>query len=363
MEKEKISSLQLFMLMTGFLFGSTLIINPITSAKNDGWLAIIIGGIGGTLLLRMYATISALNPSKNFAEILKSHLGKVLGNVLALLYVWYFTHLASLVLRNFGSFMTTTAYLYTPLEVIIVIFAIIIVYAVNSGIEVVSRVSEILVPVIPVIAVLISIGIVTVHDFTAFLPLLENGIQPVIKAAYAFLTFPFGETIAFLMIFPHLNRRENLRRVSALSALSATGLFLFIFFRDITALGSHFIYQATYVPHITSVLIPGINLEPLFDINLLIGGGIKIPICLYAASTMLADIIGAGDYRKLTTALLTFCVVLSIWIYENIFEMFNWAENVWPYYSIPFQFAIPLILLLLSLKNKNKANTTESAEQ
>ncbi|MCM8900733.1 endospore germination permease [Caldicoprobacter algeriensis] len=363
MEKARISSLQLFMLMTGFLFGSTLIINPIINAKNDGWLAIIIGGIGGTLLLWVYATIALLNPSKNFVEILRSRLGKVLGNLLALLYVWYFTHLASLVFRNFGSFITTTTYLYTPLEVIITIFAIVIVYAVNSGIEVVGRVSELLVPVIPVIAVLISISLVTIHDFTAFLPVLENGIQPVIKAAYAFLTFPFGETISFLMIFPHLNKRKNLRRVSALSALSVTGLFLFIFFRDITALGSHFIYQATFVPHITSVLIPGINLEPLLDVNLLIGGGIKIAICLYAASTMLANIIGADDYRKFTTSLLTFCVVLSIWIYENIFEMFNWAEKVWPYYSIPFQIFIPLILLVLSLIKKNKTTLTDSAEQ
>lgn len=362
MEKARISSLQLFLLITGFLFGSTLILNPATGAKNDGWMAILIGGACGTLLLAVYASIALLNPSKTLVEILRDRFGKVIGNIIAILYIWYFIHLASLVFRNFGSFMLTTTYPKTPLEVIIAVFALVVMYAVNSGVEVVGRMSEILVPFVPVIVVIISLGILTVHDFTAFLPVLENGISPVIKASLNLLTFPFGETIVFLMIFPHLNKRENLKKVSTLSALSATGLFLFIFFRDITVLGSHLIYQATFVPHLTSVLIPGINLEPLFNVNLIIGGSIKVVICMYAAVNGLNQLIGANDYRKFTTAVATFCVVLSIWVYENIFEMFDWAENIWLYYSIPFQIVIPLMLLFLSLIKKGNPAHEKSIE-
>jgi spore germination protein KB len=94
--------------------------------------------------------------------------------------------------------------------------------------------------------------------------------------------------------------------------------------------------------------------EPLVDINLLIGGGVKISVCIYAAARALIQIAGIGDHRKLTGAISTFCVVLSIWEYKNVLEMFNWAEKVWPYYSIPFQIVIPLLLLLLSLREKSK---------
>ena len=129
---------------------------------------------------------------------------------------------------------------------------------------------------------------------------------------------------------------------------------IIIFFRDISVLGSDLMARSAYIPHSTSLLIPGLNVEPLVDINLLIGGGIKISICIYAAVRALIQIAGIGDCRKLTGAISTFCVVLSIWEFKNVLELFNWAEKVWPYYSIPFQIVVPLLLLLLSLREKSK---------
>jgi spore germination protein KB len=208
------------------------------------------------------------------------------------------------------------------------------------------------VPVIPLVVLIISLSLITVHDFTAFLPILENGITPVLNAAFSFITFPFGETVAFLMLFPHLNKKEKLKKVVFVSAAVSILLGIILFFRDIFVLGSDLMARSTCIPHLTSLLIPGLNVEPLVDINLLIGGGVKISVCIYAAARALSQIAGISDYRKLTGAISTFCVVLSIWAYENVLEMFNWAEKVWPYYSIPFQIVVPLLLLLLSLRKK-----------
>ena len=209
-------------------------------------------------------------------------------------------------------------------------------------------------PVIPLIVVIISLSLITVHDFTAFLPILKNGMTPVLNAAFSFITFPFGETVAFLMLFPHVNKKEKLKKVVLVSAAISTLIGIILFFRDIFVLGSDLMARATFIPHLTSLLIPGFNVESLVDINLLIGGGVKISVCIYAAAKALSQIAGIGDCRKLTGAITTFCVVLSIWVYENVLEMFKWAEKVWPYYSTSFQIVIPLLLLLLSLWKKSK---------
>jgi spore germination protein KB len=354
MEKARISSIQLSLLLIGFLFGSTAILTPAANAKNDAWLAIILGGVGGALLMRAYVAIALLNPSKTLVEILWDRFGKIIGNAVAILYIWYFIHLASLVFRNFGEFITTVTFIETPMVVVIGFFAILLVYAINSGVEVIGRSSEAFVPLIPVTVLIIGLSLITTHDFTAFLPILEDGVAPALYAAFVLITFPFGETIVFLMLFPHLNKKGNLKKVSDLSVLFMIVLSLFIFIKDISVLGSDLMYRAAFTPHLTSILIPDLNVEPLIDINLLIGGGTKISVCIYAAVKALSQVLGIGDYRKLTTAITTFCVVLSIWIYENVFEMFSWAEKVWPYYSIPFQMVIPLILLFLSLKKKVK---------
>lgn len=354
MDKTRISSIQLFLLISGFLYGSSVILTPGVGAGRDAWLAIILGGTAGTLLMWVYAAIASLNPSKTLVDILREKMGKVIGSILSVLYIWYFIHLASLVFRNFGEFICTTTYPETPMAVVIGILALVLLYAVNGGIEVLGRLSELLVPLVPLVVSIISLSLITVNDFTAFLPVLENGMAPVVNAAFGYLTFPFGETIVFLMVFSNLNRREKLKKVVTTSSVTSTLLTLLVFLRDLFALGSDLITRATFIPHLTSLLIPEFNVDPLVDINLLIAGGIKISVCIYAASRALSQVAGIDEYRTLSRAVCTFCAVLSVWVYENLIEMFRWAQMIWPYYSIPFQIIIPLLVLLLSLLGKNK---------
>jgi len=353
-EKERISSVQLFLLLIGFLIGSTVILHPTSTVKNDAWMAIILGCAGGALLMMVYVAIALLNPSRTLVEILKDRLGKFVGTAVSILYIWYFIHLASLVFRNYGEFITTATFPETPMVVVIGLFAVILVYAINSGIEIMARLCELFVPVIPAVFLIISLSLIKVTDFTAFLPILENGIAPVLKAAVSFATFPFGETIAFLMVFPHLNKKEDLKKTVSMSLLFKLVLSLLIFFRDSSVLGADLMDRATFETHMTALLIPGLNVEPLVDINLLIGGGVKISICLYAAVKALSQVLGINDYRDLTTAVATFSVVLSIWIYENILEMFRWVDKIWHFYSLSFQVIIPLLLLFLSLKKRKE---------
>jgi len=361
MGKARISGFQLYMLLTGFLFGSTVILAPALGAKNDAWIAIIIGGTCGALLMLVYAGIALLNPSKTLVEILREKMGKVLGNIVGVLYIWFFIHLASLVLRDFGEFICTVTFPETPMTVLIVIFALGVIYGVNGGVEVMGRLSELLVPVIPAFVLIISVSLITTNDLTAFLPVLENGMGPVLNAAYNYVTFPFGETVAFLMLFPYLNMKEKLKKIVLVSAVTMTIINIIIFFRDISVLGSDLMSRATFVPHLTSLLFPGINVDPLLDINLMIGGGAKIGVCIYAASKAVSQVAGIDDYTRITRAVGAFCIVLSIWDFDNILGLFSWTEKIWPYYVIPFQIIFPLVLLILSIVKRNRPSE-ESAE-
>lgn len=354
MEKTRISSIQLFLLISGYYFGSAVILSPARSAGRDTWLAILLGGAGGILLMWVYVMIALLNPSKTLVDILREKLGNVFGTIVSALYIWYFVHLAALVFRDFGEFICTTTFPETPMIVVVGLLAVVMLYAVNSGIEVLARLSELLVPVIPVIVLIISFSLLTSHDFTAFLPVLENGWAPVLNAAFGCITFPFGEAVVFLMLFPHLNRQENLKKVSLGATAIIMALGIFIFFRDVAVLGSDLMARTTFIPHLSSLLIPEFNVEPLVDVNLLIGGGIKISVCIFAAAEALCKIAGIDDYRTLTGAITTFCVVLSVWAYSNVLEIFDWLERVWSWYSVPVQIIIPLLLLILSLPGKNK---------
>jgi len=351
----RISSVQLSVLIMGFLLGSTSIINVASGANQDAWLAFSMGWVGGFILMGMYVYISLLNPSKTLVEMLKDAFGRCLGSAVAVLYIWYFIHLASLVLRNFGEYLVTAIFPETPIIFVIICFALVIAYAVKSGLEVIARMSEVFVPFVPFMLVFIFLLLLSQMHLNYLFPFLEKGFKPVIKSAFAVLSFPFGETVCFLMIFPHLNKRNNLVKIAYLSLAIMGFIILSTVFQNLWVLGGKMVANNYFPSQTVSELIPNIHFDQIIAINLLIGGGVKICICMYAAVMGIAQLFNLEDYKPFVLPTVTIIIALSIWVYDNLFEMFYWAVEIWPYYSVPFQIVIPLLLLIISwIKQKRK---------
>lgn len=349
---EKISSFQLTVLIVGFALGSTIVANQAADVLQDVWLSFIIGWLGGFILIGMYSYISVLNPSKSLVEILKDSFGKFFGGLISLLYIWYFIHLASLVLRNFGEFMISATLEETPMIFINISFILIIAYAVKKGLEVMARISEVIAPLVAINIILLFFSLIGEYEIKVFLPVLERGWAPVLKTSLSVLSFPFGETVVFMMIFPHFNKRKNIIKVSLISLVIAGLLLLNLIIRNVMALGANMMARYSFPSHAAIGLIPNINLDVVVDINLAAASIIKIGVCMYGAVKGIALLFNLKTYKPLVLPVATIIVVLSIWVYNNILEMFNWAEKIWPYYSIPFQIIIPLLLLIISLVKK-----------
>ncbi len=354
---EKISSLQLSVLIMGYIFGSSAIMNPSARAKQDAWLAYIIGWIGGLCLLNIYLYISQNNPGKNLIEILKHYFGNYLGGLLGLLYIWYFIHLAALVLRNFGEFFSTNVYTDTPMSFLMLSIMTLIAYLLRKGLEVLGRFSEIFVPITFLQALIVSISLVTLFNLDNFLPVLEFGFQPIIKASFSILTFPFGEVVIFLMIFPYLHKKKTIKKVANYSFLIVGLILLTITLRDLLVLGPDMFARYHFPPGITARMFPLLDLDPLIDNNLLIGGTIKMSVCIFAAVTGITELFNLKDYKVLILPVITISIGLSIWLYEDLFQMHNWADKVYPYYAIPFQIVIPIVLfIIIFFKNRHSNN-------
>ncbi len=355
----RISNYQLFTILTCFLLGSTVIISPVTAAKHDAWLAFLISLFGGFILMMIYVSIANLHPSKTLTEILKSVFGNVVGTIISVLYIWYFIHLAALVLRNFGEYFVVVSYTETPILFIILCFAIVVVYAVKIGIEVIGRISEVFIFLLVLSVVFVFFALMSIFDVENLKPFLSEGFTPILKTAFSVLTFPFGETVVFLMIFPFVNKKKQLYKPTMLSLV----IFGFIIFnmvlRNIMVLGDDMASRDIFPSHIVFRLIPGMDLDPLLDINLVIAGMIKITICIYGAVTGITELLGLRSYKAFVIPIVSFIVPLSIWVYDSLMEMIAWATDVCPIYSIPFQIIIPIIILVISLI-MNKKTTHKS---
>lgn len=75
----RISKHQLFCLIILFEIGSTTLFALGIDAKQDAWIAILVAMLIGFVLLWLYTGLQKYFPEKNFAQIIITLLGKVIG--------------------------------------------------------------------------------------------------------------------------------------------------------------------------------------------------------------------------------------------------------------------------------------------
>ncbi len=360
MSKVKLSNYQLAVIAIGYFHGSTTISNPAIGAKRDAWIAVLLGTLGGFIVITMQLYLSKISNGKNLLEIIEFCFGKTTGKFLCLIYILYFMHNAILDTKAFSEFMVTVSYPETPIIVIVLVLIIISVYAARGGLSVIGKSCEVLVPLLPLAIAIVTLSLINVTDFTGFKPILI-AIPPVIKSSYDLVSSVFADYIVFLMILPYTNSEKG-RFKATYWAVGISGLMLLLISsRNLQIIGPALIEYVRYPSHIAAQLIPAISIDPLVDMNLLIGGGIKVLVSLYAISKISAEIFGI-EYKPLVPAFGLLIIVLSFWAFPDAMELYSWEHGMGEtLISLPPQILFPIILLIISLiKNKRAQNGQKS---
>ncbi|MFS0876351.1 GerAB/ArcD/ProY family transporter [Solibacillus isronensis] len=363
MEKAKISAYQLLVLIFLFEIGTAILVPLAIEAKQDAWLAVLIGLAGGCCLFWIYHSLYSYYPEIPLTEYIQKILGSFLGKVLAFFYVLYFMYIAARVLRDFGEMLIIVFYPQTPLFVMNVLMVLVVVYTIRKGIEVIARTGELLIIIMLLIgisgAILIIIsGIIELSNLE---PLLEDGLKPVIKTAFTqTLFFPFGEVIVFAMILPYLNKKTKTLKTGLLG-LGLSGLIIaLIMAMNISVLGVNLISRSHFplLSTIQTIEVAGFlqRLDIAFMLTTVIGGFFKISLYFYATLAGAANLFNIKDSAKLAYPLGLLLLILSITIASNFSEHVYEGLQVVPLYvHLPFQVIIPGLLLIIAFfKNRKK---------
>jgi spore germination protein KB len=368
MEKAKISATQLFVLIVLFEMGSAILVGIASDAKQDAWIAVLLGLAGGLMIFLVYYRLYVFYPDLPLTSYAQKITGKWLGRFIGLLYIVYFMYCAARVLRDFGELLSTTIYNSTPLFIINTLMIITIIYAVHKGFEVISRVGELYFGIVYVTAILgmlliVFSGLIHLGNIK---PILENGLKPVIKT---FLTqtinFPFGEMVVFTMLLPFLNDQKK-AKIVCLSGMILSGINITItVVVNISVLGVGLFSHSTF-PLLTTVGKIQIaefieRLDVLFMLYLIIGGFFKITIYYYAAVAGAADIFQFSNQRKLGLPIGMIVLFASITIASNYAEHIKEGLVVVPLYlHWPFQIIIPSMLVIIAFFRNRKKKKSPS---
>jgi spore germination protein (amino acid permease) len=355
LEKGKISRFQLSVLVIGFVFGNSVIISPGMGGGHDAWLAVILGLGEGLVIVWIYTALAKRFKDKTIVEINAQVFGKYLGKCISILFVWYIFHVGAIVLNSYTRFFKLEIYPNTPKTITLLLLMLVCASTVGRGIEVIARLGLILVPVIMMVLIVDTLLLIPNIDFNNLLPVLDMPIGKFLWAAQGAANFPFGQTVAFLMVLAFVDKPEN--ETAAVSwGLILAGLFLTMAVaRNAAVLGLMATitdYPSFLVSQVIDVGDILTRLEVLVGINLIAMGFVKILILLYGSVLGLAQVFNLRSYRPIILPVGILMVILALTNIGSSAEMFDFFTRGYPVYSFPFQVILPLIALIIAKLRK-----------
>jgi len=360
MKNETISERQAIILIIMFILGSSLLKGSGGPAKQDAWIAIIIAILWSIILFLMFSRILSLYPGKDLFDILQIVMGKFIGKFVSILMIWFAFHTGTLIFGNIFDYTEITVLDHTPVAIPMIFFAILIIWSLKEGIEVLGRWCEFFIWIVIIIFLIILLLTTPLTNINRLKPILNNGFTPVLKGAFLSFTYPFGQTIILTMVFSNISKIKNYKKTFIVGLLVGGGFILGATISTTLILGS-VSNSRLYFPGPTAVSLISIGqlferLEMLVAIQFLVCIFTKISICTFAVCNGISKVFGFKDYKFIATPVVLLMFNFAFFICKSSMELASWITNIYPYYSFGFEVIIPLVIfIVVEIKNRKLA--------
>lgn len=361
---ERISIFQIFTLTVFLQIGTTVIFGFASPAGRDAWLAILISTIVGILVVLLHTYLFALNPGLTLVEWFPAQFGRWLGIPLAWLYPLLFLYSMGRIFSDLKALIPATLLPGTPPWFIVVTILVVIMYCVFSGIEVLARFTEYLLPSLFILLIielilLFSSGVVNLKNL---LPILGKGGGEIWKIVWPTgITQTFGETLTLAMIWPLVKSPEKIRKVTIVATI-LSGLTIASFsFMEVAVLGEGIVQHTIYPLYllVKQIAIADFleNLDALVALNMVIFAYIKATIYFFAAVRSIQLLLNINDGRSLIFPLALVTYFWGMTMSRNITEHLYIGIKIFPLYLwMPLVIILPIVLLIVTLIRKKWSN-------
>src|SRR4051794_35475795 len=116
----KLSGLQIFWMNFSFQIEATLtaLDHPISKAKQDAWISIIIAGVVSLGITYIVIKVSQLYPKQSFVQYSQTILGKWMGRIVVIPYIILWFGVTGIGLRYGIEFIHIALFRRTPISVL-----------------------------------------------------------------------------------------------------------------------------------------------------------------------------------------------------------------------------------------------------
>ncbi|MFC4306036.1 GerAB/ArcD/ProY family transporter [Cohnella boryungensis] len=331
---------QMKVIITFFLLGDIMWFLPTTTTavvQEDAWISAMIGIVIGIGLASLIFLFASKFRGLSLIHINRKVLGKYVGGVFSLFFLYLVFNNASAQVRVIGEFITVQMMTETPMRVIMFFFSAVVMIAVYTGYSVIARAAQVF---YLLFVVMFSIFIVLL-----FPEVTSSNLQPILNhtpgklfgGALLVIAFPFCQLTTLLMLFPYVeNKRGAIKEYLYSTVLSGIAILLVILM-SILVLGSYMTANHFYA---TYTLAKKINignflqrLEVILVISYLTSTFYKCAITLHIVCRGLQQLFGLREYRTLVVPMFLMVFGYAYVLTPNT-VVFNSLSPPWAFWEI-----------------------------
>ncbi len=324
----------------------------------DMWISGAISIFTTMLLIFVVIYIGRNFPGKTIVEYSQDLLGTILGKLLGFMLCLYFLISATIAVSMYIQHLTDFLLPETPFLVVTVMHVIVICYLISHGPEVIGRISTIAFLLACIFYVLIFLASLPEFDINRLMPIFDSGVAAVSKASLSADSFTGVIQVVIAMMLPMVTNQTKAFRSAATGLAIGGSFFVFYFIAELMVMGP----QLVALMRIASMdLVRSIQITEylhrfesfmvaLWYWSILVQAGV-LAWCALQAFTQTVGIKEKNPYFIFLLFGTLMCVLTYYTGYNRVFFL-NFREFEWDLIAIPFQFILPVVLLIVLVIKK-----------
>lgn len=360
---ETISPMQMGILFFTYMTGSSIINIPsplIGKAENGAWLSLLISGAVGMALLGCMLYLHARFPNLSFVEYSRKLIGTWPTIIISVLPLSFMLHMLTAIVLDISLFMKSAMLRETPTYAFTSLVYMVAALTVRAGLEVMARMFTII-----MVLVVISVSAVLLLAFEDYspgnlVPLMPQGILPVLNGAFFSYGFPYAEVFLFAMILRnvHKSSKSGLNRNMLLSlllnifTLCISTACTIMLFGPLSGIKKYSLYELARTVEVQEIIT---RIESVIGMSLIAGSYMKTTITLYVLCLFLTHLLKLKDYRTLVMPISLIAFLNTLVGFQSDMQWVEIVSIVHPLW-VTFAYTIPLLLVTAVAAIRNRVN-------
>ena len=356
-ENNLLTENQFTKLLIATMFGVGIMRLPnsmVKTAKQDGWITVIISAIYPLYILCMAAFLSHNYPNDNILVLSKKYLGNVLGSIMNFMFLIVFVIYLAFEAVGINNFLSTYIIDFLSNFQFFIVFIPITAFTAYKGLKVLSKFSEL------VFYSYITIGVISLlvlykGSYLNLCPVFTSGVLKILQGVKNSL-FQYVGIEMVLLIYPRISNKNKVFSSGVKGILYTCFSYTWVTFATIYYLGASIINKALWssIYIIESVRVPVVNnfrVVAMFSFVLICI--LVVSLYYYSCGLIIKDFLKSISRKTILIVTAPIIIILCLYLGNEI-RLRELIALIIPYAVIFNLFYVTIIVLLIFTKKVNK---------